>query len=144
MLHKKTQDILLSPECPVLPMYLYFIVSYFTFTFTLYVFPVVRSFTVTVAFPFFKPLIVPFEDTFTTFLLDVVNFKISGSKYPFSVFEMYTLVCSFVVCLFLIVTLLVFALIFVILDALYVTAFFARYFNCGSCFVINTAVFYLL
>lgn len=49
-------------------MYLYFIVSYFTFTFTLYAFPVVRSLTV-------------------------------------------------------IVTLLVFALIFVILDALYVTAF---------------------
>lgn len=120
-------------------MYLYFIVSYFTFTFTLYVFPVVRSFTVTVAFPFFKPLIVPFEDTFTTFLLDVVNFKISGSKYPFfSFLEMYTLVCSFVVFPFWIVTLLVFALIFVILDALYVTAFFARCFDCGSCFVINS------
>ena len=105
-------------------MYLYFIVSYFTFTFTLYVFPVVRSFTVTVALPFFKPLIVPFEDTFTTFLLDVVIFKISGSKYPFfSFLDMYTLVCSFVVFPYRIVTLLDFAFIFVILDALYVTAF---------------------
>lgn len=64
-------------------MYLYFIVSYFTFTFTLYIFPVVRSFNVIVAAPFFRPLMVPFEDTFTKFLLDVVNFKISGSKYPF-------------------------------------------------------------
>ena len=64
------------------------------------------------------------QEHFTTFLLDVVNFKISGSKYPFfSFLEMYTLVCSFVVFPFLIVTLLVFALIFVILDALYVTAF---------------------
>lgn len=58
-------------------------VSYFTFTFTLYIFPVVRSFNVIVAAPFFRPLMVPFEDTFTKFLLDVVNFKISGSKYPF-------------------------------------------------------------
>ena len=124
MLHKKTQDIPAFAGMSCSTMYPYFIVSYFTFTFTLYVFPVVRSFTVTVAFPFFKPLIVPFEDTFTTFLLDVVNFKISGSKYPFfSFLEMYTLVCSFVVFPFWIVTLLVFALIFVILDALYVTAF---------------------
>ena len=117
MLHKKTQDIPAFAGMSCSTMYLYFIVSYFTFTFTLYVFPVVRSFTVTVAFPFFKPLIVPFEDTFTTFLLDVVNFKISGSKYPFfSFLEMYTLVCSCFVC----------------------DSFFARCFDCGSCFVINS------
>ena len=54
---RKHRTSLLSPECPVLPMYLYFIVSYFTFTFTLYVFPVVRSFTMIVALPFPIPVL---------------------------------------------------------------------------------------
>ena len=125
MLHKKTQDIpaFAGMSCSTHVSLLYCFLFYFHVHFICL--SCCTKFYCDRCFSFLQA----FDRSFLRilsllFLLDVVNFKISGSKYPFfSFLEMYTLVCSFVVFPFWIVTLLVFALIFVILDALYVTAF---------------------